>query len=271
VKKVDEVDGDGNRVCVVTYSSGLTENSITFDGRCADYSDAEIQAVVAGQEDRPLPMSNSDILDYSYQNISESDIVDQCYGPLIEAKIIERSGALTQGVASTFDEARLTKLKSEFGDSWIIEAVASYVFRNFETYSLEFYAASALYEILVLKRPFRAGYIAAEMIWKFKHEGSAILGQKNKKALQAAEDAKPVKAQTRRHKKLVLVTKLWHQEKIELGAEVMRKDTNAAQAIHFNATKHRYPELLVKTTGKVLGPDAIRRLLPELRTQGKIG
>ena len=51
----------------------------------------------------------------------------------------------------------------------------------------------------------------------------------------------------------------------------MRKDTNAAQAIHFNASKHRYPELLIKKTGEVLGPDAIRRMLPILRTQGKIG
>ena len=271
MKKVDEVDGDGNRVCVVTYSSGLTENSITFDGRCADYSDAEIQAVVAGQEDRPLPMSNSDILDYSYQNISESDIVDQCYGLLIEAKIIERSGALTQGVASTFDEARLTKLKSEFGDSWIIEAVASYVFRNFETYSLEFYAASALYEILVLKRPFRAGYIAAEMIWKFKHEGSAILGQKNKKALQAAEDAKPTKAKAKKIKKLERVAKLWHQLKSEQGANAMWRDVNAALWIHSIVEKNRYPEFLIKKTGKVIGPDAIQRLLPELREQGKIG
>jgi hypothetical protein len=270
VKKVDEVDGDGNRVCVVTYSSGLTENSITFDGRCADYSDAEIQAVVAGQEDRPLPMSNSDILDYSYQNISESDIVDQCYGLLIEAKIIERSGALTQGVASTFDEARLTKLKSEFGDNWIIEAVAFYVFRNFKTYSLEFYAASALYETYVLKRPFRAGYITAEMIWKFRHESFAILGQKNKKALQAADAAKPIKAKERKKQKLELVAKIWHQQKTELGANAMLKDTNAAQAIHINAEKHQYPELLIKKTGKIIGVDAIKRLLPKLRELGQI-
>ena len=51
----------------------------------------------------------------------------------------------------------------------------------------------------------------------------------------------------------------------------MRKDTNAAQAIHSNASKHRYPELLIKKTGEALGPDAIRSLLPTLRTQGKIG
>ena len=53
VKKVDTIDADGNPVCVVTYSSGLTENSIELDGRCADYCDTEIDAVVAGQEIRP--------------------------------------------------------------------------------------------------------------------------------------------------------------------------------------------------------------------------
>ena len=143
VKKVDEIDSYGNPVCVVTYSSGLTENSITFDGPCADYSDDEIQAVVDRSNKKSYPMSNRDNLEYAYQNISEASIVDQCYGILIEAKIIECSGALTRVVASTFDEARLTKLKSDFGDNWIIEAIAFYAFRNFKMYSLEFYAASA--------------------------------------------------------------------------------------------------------------------------------
>ena len=56
MNKVDEVDSAGNPICVVTYSSGLTENSIALDGRCAGYSDDEIRKVLAGQENRPLPM-----------------------------------------------------------------------------------------------------------------------------------------------------------------------------------------------------------------------
>ena len=271
VKKVDEIDGYGNPICVVTYSSGLTENSTPLHGRCADFSDDEIQAVVDRSNKKPYPMSNRDNLDYAYQNISEASIVDQCYGILIEAKIIECSGALTQGAASTFDEARLTELKSDFGDNWIIEAITYYVFRNFETYSLEFYAASALYEFFVLKRPFRAGYIAAEMDWKFKHESSAILGQKNEKALQAAEAAKPIKAEAKRQQKLERVAKLWHHLKAELGANAMRKDLNAALSIHLLIEKKRYPEFLIKKTGKVMEPDVIQRLLPKLRAQGKIG
>ena len=190
VKKVDTIDTDGNPVCVVTYRSGLTDNSITFDGRCADYSDAEIQAVVAGREDRPLPMPNGDVLDYYFQNIAQTETPDFCKKILVEAKVLKSSGVLTQKVKSTFDKTHLAKLESDLGNNWIIEAAAFYVFRNFKTYSLEFYAASALHETYVLKRPFRAGYITAEMIWKFKHESSAILGQKNKKALKVLRDAR---------------------------------------------------------------------------------
>ena len=90
VKKVDTIDTDGNPVCVVTYRSGLTDNSFTFDGRCADYSDAEIQAVVAGREDRPLPMPNNDVLDYYFQNIAQTETLDFCKKILVEAKVLKR-------------------------------------------------------------------------------------------------------------------------------------------------------------------------------------
>ncbi len=69
------------------------------------------------------------------------------------------------------------------------------------------------------------------MIWKFNYEDSAIQGQKNKVALQAAEEAKPTKAKARKKQKLELVAKLWHELKAEHGANAMRKDTNAAHAI----------------------------------------
>ena len=271
MNKVDEVDSAGNPICVVTYSSGLTENSIALDGRCAGYSDDEIWKVVDGQEDRPLPMPSMDVLDYYFQNVAQADTPDFCKAVLIEAEVLEGSGSLTGEVLSTFDKELLVKFKTEAGNNWIIAAVAFYVFRNFQTYSLEFYAASALYETYVLKRPFRAGYITAEMIWKFKHETSVILGQKNKKALKAAEDAKPIKAALKKEHKLNRITKIWHQQSVELGNNAMRKDANAAQAIYVKAVKDRYPELLIKRSGKVIGPDAIKRFLLELRELGKIG
>ena len=216
-------------------------------------------------------MPSMDVLDYFFQNVAQADTPDFCKAVLVEAEVLEGSGSLTGEVLSTFDKELLVKFKTEAGNNWIIAAVAFYVFRNFQTYSLEFYAASALYETYVLKRPFRAGYITAEMIWKFKHETSAILGQKNKKALQAAEDAKPIKAKLKREKKLDRVAKLWHQQAVELGNNAMRKDANAAHAIYAKALKSHYPELLVKKSGKVIEPDSIKRLLPELRDRGKIG
>ena len=50
MKKDDTVDTDWNPVCVVTYSFGLTENSIMFEARGADYSYAEGLTVVAFQK-----------------------------------------------------------------------------------------------------------------------------------------------------------------------------------------------------------------------------
>ena len=271
MKKVDTVDVDGIPVCVVTYSSGLTENSITFEGRCVDFSNDEIQSVIDGLGDKPYPMSNRDIVDYYFSRAPHASNLKLCETVLADAGVLESSGALKQDVESAFDEARLARIKSEFGENWIFEAAALYVFRNFDTYSLEFYAASSLYEYYILDSPFRAGYIASEMILKFNYEDSAIQGQKNKVALQAAEEAKPTKAKARKKQKLELVAKLWHEQKAEHGANAMHKDTNAAHAIYAKAQEHNYPELQIKKSGQLIGPDSIKRLLPELRLQGKIG
>ena len=94
MNKVDEVDSAGNPICVVTYSSGLKENSIAFDGRCADYSDDEIRAVLDGQKYRPLPMPSSDLLDYYFQDLPEADTPGFCKAVLVEAEVLEGSGSL---------------------------------------------------------------------------------------------------------------------------------------------------------------------------------
>ena len=72
MKKVDYFDNAGNPICVETYSSGLTENSITFDGRCAEFSDDEKQAIVYGQGDKPFPMPNVDVVDYYFQGVAQN-------------------------------------------------------------------------------------------------------------------------------------------------------------------------------------------------------
>lgn len=270
IKNVDTFDAEGIPVCVVTYSSGLTENSIVFRGRCEDFSEDEIQSVIDGPGDKPYSMSNRDIVDYYFSRATHASNLKLCETVLADSGVLESSGALSQKAESAFDEARLARIKSEFGENWIVEAAALYVFENFNTYSLEFYAASSLYEYYILDRPFRAGYIASEMILKFNYEDSAIQGQKNKVALQAAEEAKPNKAKARKKQKLELVAKLWHEQKAEHGAEAMRRDVNAALRIHSIIEKNRYSEFLIKKTGRVIEPDVIQRLLRELRLQGKI-
>ena len=271
MKKVDTVDADGIPVCVVTYSSGLTENSAVFNGPCSYYSDEEIEKFVRGQGDKSHPWPNRDVSEYYFSRAKHTSNLKLCETVLADAGVLESSGALKQEVESVFDQARLARIKSEFGENWIVEAAALYVFENFDTYSREFYAASSLYEYYILDRPFRAGYIASEMILKFNYEDSAIQGQKNKVALQAAEEAKPTKAKARKKQKLELVAKLWHEQKAEHGAEAMRRDVNAALWIHSIIEKNRYSEFLIKKTGRVIEPDVIQRLLPELRLQGKIG
>ena len=105
MKKVDDFDNAGNPICVVTYSSGLTENSITFDGRCADYGNDEILAVLDGQEGRPFPMPSSDLLDYYFQDLAQTERLDFCKAVLVEARVFKGSDLLTQEAESTFDKA----------------------------------------------------------------------------------------------------------------------------------------------------------------------
>ena len=117
---------------------------------------------------------------------------------------------------------------------------------------------------------FQLGKSFTEYKWKSGHSGNVSAGIKNLRALDAAERAKPLKAAKRRSATLDCIARLWHEARNELGPNGMRMDTNAAQAIYARAEKERPSELIIKKSGKVKGPDAIRRLLPELRVSGKI-
>ncbi len=117
---------------------------------------------------------------------------------------------------------------------------------------------------------FNIGILVAQMWWKFQHEESAILGEKNASSLSAAEAAKKLAASERRIEKMECVSRLWHEAKQKFGGAEIRKDTNAAYAIKALAEEQLPDALKIKTSGKIVGADAIRRLLPELRSQGKI-
>ena len=51
----------------------------------------------------------------------------------------------------------------------------------------------------------------------------------------------------------------------------MRKDSNAAQAIFAIASRKRPKELQIKSTGEIIGVEAIRKRISALRKLEKIG
>ena len=51
----------------------------------------------------------------------------------------------------------------------------------------------------------------------------------------------------------------------------MRRDNNAAQAIYAIAVKKQPKEMQLKSTGEIIGVDAIRKRLPSLRKMKIIG
>ena len=78
MKKVDTVDVDGIPVCVVTYSSGLTENSAVFNGPCSYYSDEEIEKFVRGQGDKSHPWPNRDVSEYYFSRAKHTSNLKLC-------------------------------------------------------------------------------------------------------------------------------------------------------------------------------------------------
>ena len=102
-----------------------------FDGRCVDYSDDEIRRVINGPgDDKPYPMPNRVVVDYYFSTTLCASHLKRCETILAKAGVLDSSGALKQEVESTFDKARLSRMKSEFGDNYIVEAAALYFFRN---------------------------------------------------------------------------------------------------------------------------------------------
>jgi len=68
-----------------------------------------------------------------------------------------------------------------------------------------------------------------------------------------------------------VIASYWAEAASELGPEVMRRDSNAAQAIYAIALKRRPKEMQLKSTGEIIGVDAIRKRLLALRKLEKIG
>lgn len=257
------------RTWTVKIRSGLTENSVFLYGDIDKLSEEELLQKVKRALSSPLR-------DTTEMHFLGVDLLSADGASL---DVLKRHGLLTKSYEPTKDVLEffaipefpyLETLKARYGQNWEVAAVSEYVLETYPPYSETFYAALVRYHYYISENDFLAGYLWAEMVWKFMHERSALAGEKNLSALAAAELAKPKKAASRRSAKLKCVSRLWWEARKELGARNMHKDTNAAQAIYALAEKERPSELLVKKTGAVIKPEAIRRLLSVLRNSGKI-
>jgi len=259
------------RTWMVKIRSGLTENTVFLHGDIDKLSNEEILEKAR----RALSSSTRDLTEMHFQG------VDMLSADGASLRVLERHGLLTKSFRPSkdvldffatpeLDTPYLEFLKKRYGVNWEAGVLLEYVVENFPAYSEPFYAALIRYHYYISEDDFYVGYLASEMKWKFNHEKSALAGEKNLKALAAAELAKPGMAASRKSAKLDCVARLWNEARNELGAQSMRKDTNAAHAVFARAEKERPSELLVKKTGTVIKPDAIRRLISELRNSGKI-
>ncbi|MBB57203.1 MAG: hypothetical protein CMM42_08255 [Rhodospirillaceae bacterium] len=115
------------------------------------------------------------------------------------------------------------------------------------------------------------GILLAQMWWKFELEEAALRGNANAASLERANTARQQQSKTQNEAKMSVIASYWAEAEKELGSEVMRRDSNAAQAIYTIALKRQPRELQLKSTGEIIGPEAIRKRLLALRKLEKIG
>ncbi len=118
---------------------------------------------------------------------------------------------------------------------------------------------------------FTIGILLSQMWTKLEHEAATIRGISNQTALQKANSEKQIVIKKRAEEKKAEIVKLWHRVCKEHGADAMRKDSNAAQAIYAVAESEKPKALIIRTSGNVIGVEAIRKTLGLLRKDGKLG
>ncbi len=117
---------------------------------------------------------------------------------------------------------------------------------------------------------FTVGILVSQMWTKLEHEKTTLRGIANQEAMRKANQEKQKTSMARAERKKAKIASYWHQAQDELGAELMRKDSNAAHAIFDMAMKEKPESLVLKSSGKVIGAEAIRKILPNLRREGKL-
>ena len=115
------------------------------------------------------------------------------------------------------------------------------------------------------------GILLSQMWWKLEQEKAAMRGHKNSISLDRANRAKKLRMEEQTSAKNTVILSFWQKALAEHGSEVMRRDSNAAQAVYAMAFEKRPRELQLRSTGKIIGAEAIRKRIIELRREGKIG
>ncbi|MEP2528334.1 MAG: hypothetical protein ABJH78_10160, partial [Lentilitoribacter sp.] len=186
-----------------------------------------------------------------------------------------------------FDEIQAKGWKSEGGsvEKWGVHErvdMASYledVVNELETeckqFSKEWYFAkiAQLYfsDIEIADVAMTIGILLAQLWWRDDLGDVAERGHSNSEALQKANSARKERSKVQSEDRNNIIAQYWFDAMAEFGAETMRRDSNAAQAIYVIAMRKRPKELLIKATGEVIGVEAIRKRISALRKLNKLG
>lgn len=186
-----------------------------------------------------------------------------------------------------YDEVHAKGWKSErgSGDEWgipervdmafYLEDVVGELEAEGKELSKEWYYAkvSHLYfsDIEISDVAMTIGILLAQLWWRADLGDVAERGHANSEALQKANSARKERSKVQSEDKNKLISQYWFEALGDVGAETMRRDSNAAQAIYAIAMRKRPKELLVKSTGEVIGVEAIRKRISALRKLDKVG
>jgi len=142
-------------------------------------------------------------------------------------------------------------------------------------FSKEWYYAKAshLYfsDVEVADVAMTIGILLSQLWWRVDLGDVAERGQANTASLNKANRVRKVRSIGQSAAKNEVIVEYWFQALTEFGRETMRRDSNASQAIYAIALRKRPKELLIKSTGEVIGVEAIRKRVSALRKLEKIG
>lgn len=115
------------------------------------------------------------------------------------------------------------------------------------------------------------GILLSQLWWKMDLEDAAVRGNANAASLEKANRVRKRISHSQSQAKNDLIASYWFEALDVHGGEVMRRDSNAAQAVYAIAARERPKVLCIKSTGEVIGSEAIRKRITALRKLGKIG